>query len=937
MSNSIQARKLAILATLMASNIPTPPNPLPHGWPISSTHLTRLITDPEYASRKVDKVKEAAIFEKLWRDYTERKWAPSWLLMFDIPQGMSEKAAEQPKQTCQQIDEEKPLLEMDWSPENQRMSARPLTEEEKELPKVSMAGWSKEARDVASVLFHNDLLEYDSDTTEEDTPPELSTDESKSIPPARHETNRFAKAVTLILHLERRQIQEFMEMYIRQYCIRETWEEKVERIPYASLLEHALEKRQSVADLLHDYRPRLYTDDISLEDREKGVEFLQELNFPNAVERFLEITGQDLVDFFRLDIEWVFIQEAIDKQQIMAAGQLGWIDLERVFKNLLAKPSSSVPVLSRYPFLGTKKARIPAQPVQDNRQVFDGTEDEREVLSDKGTRHLEKGKESAGPEAEDENLENSPRIPPPLSNLIPGPLGEHPRPVQRDVLIMASQRMFPDAFKKVQGFATSTLLEQRRVPVGTPSAYCPQGLHLHAKQLLGGIVGRKVEVASDRAATGHEDLPIERSMRDEMGEPLSRLSIMVDNLSRGSRSSEPRHTMSHFRDAVVYDPVWFPASSSPSLESVDSNATGQEHHHEPQDGTFISAPPEFAFDLFANPIEPEIPLHLLPKQDVPVVETEHLDQLRQMLDTKYGDIMKEKKKKKKKLPTGQALTTRHRASLETDDDDDETEEDAMDLPIILPEPEKDEEYDPKKKAPKRAPKKKATRSAGRKVGRPRKQTTKDEGEETTPVRQTGDGETQKKAQSVVETTEKMGTQKDSAPDLTNTDTITTPKKGPSDESPAGNGPPSSGRIKLLIKSSQKDTTSANSNSTKDPIAGVPLDQPPTPTRTPIARVYHASSASHAIYAAEAGRARFAHTADRIAQPPGKAVTPNASHEMGRLHRLSKTYESIKAGDAQDADRAEFAAKADKADYAEKADEANYALRVERTGDQNRNA
>ncbi|KAM0246575.1 hypothetical protein ACHAP5_004699 [Fusarium lateritium] len=861
---------------------------------------------------------------------------------------MSEKAAEQPKQPHQQIDEEKALLQMDWSPENQRMPARPLTEEEKELPKVSMAGWSKEARDVASVLFHNDLLEYDSDATEEegaqhekeDAPLELSTDESKSIPPARHETNRFAKAVTLILHLERRQIQEFMEMYIRQYCIRETWEEKVERIPYASLLEHALEKRQSVVELLHDYRPRLYTDDISLEDREKGVEFLQELNFPDAVERFLEITGQDQVDFFRLDIEWVFIQEAIDKQQIMAAGQLGWIDLERVFKNLLAKPPSSVPVLSRYPFLGTKKARVPAQPVQDNRQDLDGTKYEREALSDKGIRHLEKGKEPAGPEAEDEDLENSPRVPPPLSNLIPGPLGERPRPVQRDVLIMASQRMFPDAFKKVQGFATSTLLEQGRVPVPTPSAYCPQGLHLHAKQLLGGIVGRKMEVASDRVATGHEDLPREQRTRDEMGEPLSRLSIMVDNLSRGSRGSEPRHTMSHFRDAIVYDPVWFPASPSPSSESVDGNATGQasqhgqEHHYEPQDGAFIGAPPGVAFDLFANPIEPEIPLHLLPKQDIPVVETEHLDQLRQMLDTKYDDIIN-KKKKKKKCPAGQALTTRHRASLEADDDDDETEEDAMDLPIILPEPEKDEEYDPKRKAPKRAPKKKATRSAGRKVGRPRKQTTQDEGEETALVRQTGD-EPQKKAQSVVETTEKMGTQKGSAPELTNTNAITTPKKGPSDESPARNGPPSSGRIKLLIKSSQKDTTSTNSNSTKDLMAGVPLDQPPTPTRTPMARVYHASSASHAIYAAEAGRARYAHTADRIAQPPGKAVTPNVSHEMGRLHRLSKTYESIKTGDAQDADRAEFAAKADRADYAEKADEANFALRIERISDQFRN-
>ncbi|SPJ81496.1 uncharacterized protein FTOL_08901 [Fusarium torulosum] len=927
---SIEARKLAVLATLMASDIPPPPDPLPYGWPINSTHLTRLITDPEYASRKVDKKKELAILERLWGDYMNRNRAAVGLSTFDEAQGMSEKAAEQ---RDQQSGDEKPLLQIDWSPENRRMPTQPLTEEQNKLPKIPMTGWNKKERDMARVLFHNDLFEYDSDATEEeaqpdkeDGRPDLSTYESKSTPPARQ-----------------KQIQEFMEMYIRQYCIRETWEEEVEKIPYASLLEHALEKRQSVVDLLHEYRPRLYTDEISMEDREMGVEFLQELNFPGAIERFLEITGQDLVDFFRLDIEWVFIQEAIDKQQIMTAGQLGWIDLEKVLKSLLAKPPSSVPVLSRYPFLGTKKARIPAQLVEDSREDPDGTEDVRKVLPDKGIRPLEKGKEPAGPESEDEDLENSPHVPLPLSYLIPGPLGEHPRPVQRDVLLMASQRMFPDAYKRIQGFATSTLLEQKRKPLATSSAYCPRGFHLHAKQLLGGIVGRKMEVSMDGAAVGHEDLPRERSTSDEMGEPSGRgqtQSRTAENLSHGPRGLEPqRHTILSFRDADIHDPIWFDASPSPSLGSVNSNATGrasqhgQRHHHGPQDGAFISAPPGFTSNLFGNPIEPVIHLPLLPKQDVPVVETAHLNQLRQMLDTKYGSIIREKKKK---WPTGQALTTRHRASLEAEDDDDETEyEDAMDLPIILPEPEKDEEYDPKKKAPKRAPRQRASRKTGRKVGRPRKQTTKnDEGEEAALMEQTGDSEAQKKAQSVVETTEKISIQEYNAPEHTNT--IATPMKGPAGDSPASNGPPSSGRIKLLVKSSQKDATSTNSNSTRDPITGVPLNQPLTPTRTPMARVYHASSASHAVYAAEAGRARFAHTANRIAQPPGKAVTPNVSYELGKLHQLSKTYESIKMGDAQDADRAEFAAKADRAEYAEKADEANFALRIERTGHQHGN-
>jgi hypothetical protein len=53
-----------------------------------------------------------------------------------------------------------------------------------------MAGWSAMERDMARILFHNDLLEYDSDATEEeaqqekeDRPLDQSTDESKSAPP----------------------------------------------------------------------------------------------------------------------------------------------------------------------------------------------------------------------------------------------------------------------------------------------------------------------------------------------------------------------------------------------------------------------------------------------------------------------------------------------------------------------------------------------------------------------------------------------------------------------------------------------------------------------------------------------------------------------------------------------------------------------------------
>lgn len=147
---------------------------------------------------------ELAILEILWGDYMHSQQAAASRSMFDEAQGMGEKAA---KQRGQQSDDEK-LLQIDWSHENRRMptqrkllpvynldtdfnTSTALTDEQRKLSKIPMTGWSAMERDVARVLFHNDLLEYDSDATEEaehekeDRPLDLSTDKSKCTPPTR--------------------------------------------------------------------------------------------------------------------------------------------------------------------------------------------------------------------------------------------------------------------------------------------------------------------------------------------------------------------------------------------------------------------------------------------------------------------------------------------------------------------------------------------------------------------------------------------------------------------------------------------------------------------------------------------------------------------------------------------------------------------------------
>ncbi|KAF4998270.1 hypothetical protein FGRMN_3319 [Fusarium graminum] len=757
-------------------------------------------------------------------------------------------------------------INIDWSAPDITEDL-PLTEEQKELTKIPMYAFSKAEQAVARVLFSEHLLDYGPEThedacqTEEKEVPDGCIDESISTPV------------------------EFMEMYIRQYCLWESWQEDAEKIPYTQLLEHALEKRQTVAGLLHDHRPLLFTDQVSQEDREKGIKLLQELRIPGVVEEFEEFTSQGLLDFLRLDIEWDFIQEAIDEQQIMVAAQLGWLDPEKTLKTVLGKSPTAPDV-------------------------------REENTNDKEASHQDTGKQPARPEPQDKVQDRLPGSAP-LFSLIPGPLGKQALPMQRDMLRMASQRMFPEIHRQIRGFAVSTLVEQGRGPLPAPSAYCPRGYHLYAQQILQGIVGRGNQGPENVSGTSSADdhTSTERpvgEMRESLTHRQAR-SAMVENISRiaprSSGSQEP--PMSCFRDATVHGPD----SSNASQDNVESSdchtavrAPESRHDRGFQDPTFTSAPLDLEPNLFVNPGQPTLPRPQYPVSTVSKeapVEATHLDQLRQMLDSKYSKIVQDKKKKK---PNKKAPNTRNRASLEVEDDDETEEEDAMTLPIVLTEPEKDEEYVPRKK---RAPKKqRASRATGRKVGRPRKCTI-DKNESQQPA---GDVQPQQEFPALVENAERKPAEIN-----------TTPSKRPSDD--IKDDPPSSGRIKVLIRSSQA-SASTSPNYTQTPNSEIPHDQPCTPTRTPAIHARLAASANYATYAETSDRARFAHIAGRIAQPPGRTVEPNIPSELERLHNLSIAFQSLDMSNAQDAGRAEFAKRAERADYAGKAGEANFAMRIE---------
>lgn len=124
----------------------------------------------------------------------------------------------------------------------------------------------------------------------------------------------FSRIVNIILGLEHRQVQEFMEIYVCQYSGWDKWQKEVGKIPREALLEHAQDMGQTVDELLEQFRPPLCTEKITPEDREMGVMFLLGSKISTLAGQFEAL--EDKPGFLLMDIEWNYIQDAIDKQRI---------------------------------------------------------------------------------------------------------------------------------------------------------------------------------------------------------------------------------------------------------------------------------------------------------------------------------------------------------------------------------------------------------------------------------------------------------------------------------------------------------------------------------------------------------------------------------------------------------------------------------------------
>ncbi|KAM0495621.1 hypothetical protein ACHAP8_007888 [Fusarium lateritium] len=681
-----------------------------------------------------------------------------------------------------------------------------------------------------------------------------------------NKTDRFAKIVTLILHLGHRQVHEFIEQYIRQHLLWETWKENVEQIPHAALLQYALEKRQTVAELLQQYRPLLYTEQMTRQDKEKGAGFLLSLGLPGVVEDFKAFTNEKLSGFLRLDIEWDFIQEVIDKQQILASVGLRWLNPEGVGEVIMR----SLPQEDSEPKSGLRNPLTKITlfgPTNDDGQDVEMTQDESELTDNDQTSHI--SKQPVDPEATDEEAEpeSLPCPEAPLLSLIPEPHGLMAIPAHQQLLRFAIHRTAPESYGIVQGTYASDLVsthvEEERGLLPVHSAYRPKGFPFYAKHVPG-IIGFSDEdpVGEIFAGTMSEDEGLTE-------EQMKRHDALC---ARGRAFAE----VAHF-------------SPGPQMGGWPQNGRNDTGYYRESGLNRVINPPSVEHTV---PVPSSGQLH---EQDEPPTPSK---QLRQMLEKYNGFLTK----------------TNQEEKSSSSDSDDEAAMDISDIP--LPEPENDEEYCPKKRSSRKPSRKRATST--RKVGRPRKASVR-KNDNVTPKNVEGIQDHGGQADT--------GSGESSMQNALDAQKKTPTKEHTRDNTPSS-GPPSSGRIKLTIRPSQTPTPTEPSNPEPEvTMPSIPSQDHSTPTRPPIPRSKHAVSARYATYASVSTHAHFAQTAIHSAKRSVNATTTGIHTNIVDQNKLTLEFSKIKRCGKQYADRAEFAWKAERAEYAGTAFEADDALHV----------
>lgn len=728
-------------------------------------------------------------------------------------------------------------------------------------------------------------------------------------------------------------------------------------IPHMPLLEHALEKRITVPALLHYNRPALLTDNISLEDEERGVLFLQERGMHSSVASFRLFCAEPFKDFLPLRIEWEIFQDGIDKQIIHQSVQLGWTKPE-FLKVRPAASTTNVPVgdspvkfKGRYaPLFGAVGQRVPLHRNErgeghdlngdyDLNEGYDSEEtqvDERMISPNKtgranpAHRDLEQSIDQASVTS---NTPNPPTTnnggaalptPEPLPPVpfLPRPLGFQPCQKQEQFIHLAFCRRHTRPYRHVPGCFANSLLEEGRGPVPYREACWPRGAYVDlGPRNLQAYVDIIIECARHGAGATAPNAN-HRSAQTVTNQQSHQDDETAAHHAYNSPQEDPYQ-------GLVEDfssPAWYWRSYNAYASSMmDVENAGDQLS---ENGSFVPEE-ETDSELFVTPTDSTLPEYRLAMlggfpnttttQDLS--ELPPSAQLRHRLDTDFARYLT------KKSTNARSSTNRNRSRKKQSSSEVLAEDWEGGYGMVLPEAEKDTAY-----CPKRGDRKKGSRNST--SARQRKtadvKDTEKKNSEMLVTEGNGD-EGPKDGHSALEANKESNSAITEAQGTANTETKV--QKEPVNDT--NNGPASSGRIKIVLKPSSHTPTSPAENTTKSnsPIFGVDRNSIVASTRERVQMAHYAWSAEEATFASISTHARFAQAADRIVKPPsmGKAISVDMAAEMGSLRRLQTDFKNIegaqKAQGAQDAERAEFAGCADRALYADQAEAACFAVDV----------
>ncbi|KAG5934972.1 hypothetical protein E4U53_000555 [Claviceps sorghi] len=183
----------------------------------------------------------------------------------------------------------------------------------------------------------------------------------------------FADLTTRILRLTRVQIQTFLIEYVAEFRVWTQYEQNVSRIPWHDLVRYAAERRQSVAELLHLYRPSLPTDAISREGLARAARFLHARGLATYAAGLDAWFGIGRMDFLDLNVYGALIRDSLDRDAISKAAAWGWIDMDDVVRRARQRARRLVvetdAVCRQHVFLGTLKSVTATADMQEQVQV----------------------------------------------------------------------------------------------------------------------------------------------------------------------------------------------------------------------------------------------------------------------------------------------------------------------------------------------------------------------------------------------------------------------------------------------------------------------------------------------------------------------------------------------------------------------------------------